>query len=105
MNFLTYLSWNDVGTNKKYIVYSRNGQMVGIECKYFLLNKESLCSFCHRHGQVAFITTITKARKLNNPDYYKAIGNYVCFDSSTCNQHMTSVEVLESFLEKSLKES
>lgn len=100
----TYLSWTDISTNKKFIVYELNEKMVGIECKYTLLNKENICSFCNRFGKVAFISTVTKAKKAKNPDYYKAIGNYICFDSEECNKRITDVSYLNTFLENSLKE-
>lgn len=101
---ITYLSWTDISTNKKYIIYELNEKMAGIECKYTLLNKDSICSFCNRFGRVAFISTITKTKKAKNPDYYKAIGNYICFDSSECNEKITSVDYLTSFFKDSLGE-
>ncbi|QCJ45092.1 elongation factor G-binding protein [Bacillus sp. S3] len=98
---MTYLSWSDISTNKKFIIYELNKNLMGIECKYSILNKDNICSFCNRFGKVAFITTITKAKKSNNPDYYKAIGNYICLDSAECNKKITSVAYLTEFLEES----
>lgn len=101
---LTYLSWVDISTTKKFIVFELDEKMVGIECKYTLLNKDNNCSFCHRFGQVAYISTVTKAKKAKNPDYYKAIGNYICFDSTECNKKITNVDYLTTFLQESLGE-
>lgn len=101
---LTYLSWVDISTNKKFIVFELEGKMVGIECKYTLLNKDNICSFCNRFGQVAYISTVTKEKKAKNPDYYKAIGNYICFDSTECNKNITNVDYLTTFLKESLGE-
>ncbi|WP_312476571.1 FusB/FusC family EF-G-binding protein [Neobacillus sp.] len=101
---LTYLSWTDISTNKKFIVYPLNEKLVGIECKYTLLSKDNMCSFCKRFGKVAYISTITKAKKSKNPDYYKAIGNFICFDSSNCNKKITNVDYLTTFLKISLGE-
>jgi hypothetical protein len=78
--------------------------VVGIECKYTLTSKDNICSFCNRFGQVAYISTITKAKKAKNPDYYKAIGNYICFDSTECNKKITSVDYLSEFFNESLRE-
>jgi hypothetical protein len=100
---MTYLSWTDISTNKKFIIYEHDEKLLGIECKYSILNKDNICSFCNRFGKVAFISTITKAKKSNNPDYYKAIGNYICLDSIECNKKITSVDYLTSFLEESLR--
>jgi Elongation factor G-binding protein, N-terminal/FBP C-terminal treble-clef zinc-finger len=104
LNQLTYLSWVDISTNKKFIVYELDEKMVGIECKYTMLNKDNICSFCNRFGRVAFISTVTKAKKAKNPDYYKAIGNYICFDSTECNKKITNVDYLTTFLKESLGE-
>ncbi|MBT2720245.1 FusB/FusC family EF-G-binding protein [Bacillus sp. ISL-46] len=101
---LTYLSWVDISTNKKLIVFELDEKMVGIECKYTLLSKHNICSFCNRFGQVAYISTVTKAKKPKNPDYYKAIGNYICFDSTECNKKITNVDYLTTFLQESLGE-
>jgi hypothetical protein len=100
---MTYLSWTDISSNKKFIIYNLNEKLMGIECKYSILNKDNICSFCNRFGKVAFITTVTKAKKSNNPDYYKAIGNYICLDSAECNKKITSVDYLTSFLEEAIE--
>lgn len=105
LNHMTYLSWIDISTNKKYIVYELNGELVGIDCKFSTLSKDNMCSFCNRFGQVAFITTVTKEKKSNNPDYYKSIGNYICLDSVECNKKITSVEYLSEFLNDALGSS
>jgi hypothetical protein len=104
LNLLTYLSWLDISTNKKFIIYELEEKMVGIECKYTMVSKDNICSFCNRFGQVAYISTVTKAKKAKNPDYYKAIGNYICFDSAECNKKITNVDYLTTFLKESLGE-
>jgi hypothetical protein len=101
---LTYLSWLDISSNKKFIVYELENKMVGIECKYTPISKDNICSFCNHFGQVAYISTITKAKKAKNPDYYKAIGNYICIDSTECNKKITSTDYLTAFLRESLGE-
>jgi hypothetical protein len=99
---LTYLSWNDLRYNKKFIVYELEGKMVGIECEFAPTSKKNLCSFCKTFGEVAYFSTVTKAKKSNNPDYYKAIGNLICADSSECNKKLTNVDYLTTFLKDSL---
>ncbi|MBI0577826.1 FusB/FusC family EF-G-binding protein [Neobacillus cucumis] len=99
---LTYLSWNDLSTNKKFIVYELDGKITGIECKVTPASKENICSFCNRFGQVTYISTVTKAKKSKNPDYYKAIGNYICTNSSECNKKITNVDYLTVYLKDSL---
>ncbi|WP_040205994.1 FusB/FusC family EF-G-binding protein [Neobacillus jeddahensis] len=99
---LTYLSWTDISTNKKYIVYENNQQLLGIECKYTIVSKKNICSFCNSFGEVAYLSTITKAKKAKNPDYYKAIGNFICVDSTKCNRQITSLDYLNTYLQEAL---
>jgi len=102
LNQLTYLSWNDLGYNKKFIVYELEGKMVGIECEFTPTSKKNLCSFCNSFGEVAYFSTVTKAKKHNNPDYYKSIGNLICVDSTECNKKISNVEYVSSFFKDSL---
>ncbi len=99
---LTYLSWDDIGSNKKFIVCELDGKMVGIEGEFTPTSKKNLCSFCNCFGEVVYFSTVTKAKKAKNPDYYKAIGNLICADSSECNKKITNVEYLTTFLNDSL---
>lgn len=99
---LTYLSWNDLRSNKKFIVYELDGKMVGIECEFTPNSRKNVCSICNGLSEVAYFSTVTKAKKAKNPDYYKAIGNLICADSSECNKNITNVEYLTSFLKESL---
>jgi len=99
---LTYLSWNDLGYNKKFIVYELEGKMVGIECEFTPTSKKNICSFCHSFGEVAYFSTVTKVKKSKNPDYFKSIGNLICVDNTECNKKITNVDYLSGFLKESL---
>lgn len=99
---LTYLSWKDLRSNRKIIIYELEGKMVGIECEFSSTTKKNLCSFCNCFGEVSQISTVTKTKKTKNPDYYRSIGNYICADSNECNKKITNVDYLEDFLKDSL---
>ncbi|GKU76418.1 FusB/FusC family EF-G-binding protein [Paenibacillus sp. L3-i20] len=97
--YVTYLGWNDIATNRKYIIYHLNDRLVGTEGRFTLVSKKSVCFLCNRHEEVALYTAVTKFKPANaSPDYYKAIGNYVCVNSETCNKNITNVAALETFL-------
>ena len=100
---LTYLSWQDIRANKKFIVYEIDGKLVGIEGEMAPTSKKNLCSFCNSFSEVSYFSTKTKAKKANNPDYYKSIGNLICTDSNECNKQITNIEYLRSFLKESLE--
>lgn len=99
---LTYLSWTDLGLNKKFIVYELDGKMVGIECKVTPTSKANYCSICQSIGEVTYFSTKTKAKESKNPDYYKSIGNLICTDSNECNKKITNVEYLTTILREAL---
>lgn len=97
--FATYLGWTDIATNKLFIVYDLNGKLIGIEGKYTPTNKKGVCFVCNRHSEVALFTAVTKWKPTGaSPDYYRAIGNYLCVNSEVCNKNITDVEVLEKFI-------
>jgi hypothetical protein len=97
--YVTYLGWTDIATNKLFLVYHLNGQLVGVEGKYTPVNKKSICFLCNRHEEVALFSAVTKSKPANaSPDYYKAIGNYLCVNSDVCNMNITDVTALEKFI-------
>lgn len=99
--YITYLGWTDIATNKMFLVYHLNGQLVGVEGRFTPLNAKSPCFLCNRHEEVAFFSAITKSKPLKaSPDYYKAIGNYMCVDSEICNKNITDVTALEKFIQQ-----
>lgn len=61
--------------------------------------QEERMLLCNRHQQVALFSAVTKSKPANaSPDYYKAIGNYVCVNSDACNKHIMNVGTLEKFI-------
>lgn len=104
MNRTSYLSWNDLRSNRKYILCEKDHQLIGIECKASANTKRNICAFCNQLAEVSYCVTITKAKQAKNPDYYKAIGTYICTDSASCNEKMTNLDPLMTFVETALKE-
>lgn len=100
--YRTYLGWVDIQTNRLYLVYQLNGRFIGIDGRYTAANK-GVCFLCNQHGDVALFSANTKVKPTNaSPDYYKAIGNYLCVDSDKCNSNITDVTVLEKFIQEVL---
>ncbi|MWC27620.1 FusB/FusC family EF-G-binding protein [Paenibacillus sp. MMS18-CY102] len=98
--YVTYLSWIDIGTNKLFIVYPRDGQWIGIEGRNTPTNKKGYCCICNRHGELSLVTAITKTKPSNaSPDYYKAVGNYMCSNSESCNKNISDQASLERFID------
>ncbi len=98
----TYLSWVDSRSNRKYLLYVLDGKLEGIECTFSPNIIQNTCSICRHQEQVTMFSTITKERKANNPDYYRAIGNLICTDSAVCNRNITDTEHLEHLFRDAL---
>ncbi|RTE09416.1 FusB/FusC family EF-G-binding protein [Paenibacillus whitsoniae] len=97
---ITYLSWVDIATNKLFIVYPAGGQFVGVEGKFTPTNKKSFCFVCNRYEELALFTAVTKKRPAHaSPDYYKAVGNYLCMNGQECNKNITDTAALERFID------
>lgn len=102
--YVTYLGWSDLAANKLFLVYRLDGQLVGIEGRMTPTNKKGTCFLCNRQEEVALFTAITKSKPPGaSPDYYKAIGNYLCVNSEACNHNITDVTALEKFLREVVK--
>lgn len=101
---ISYLGWSDIAANKLFIVYPLDGRLVGIEGRFTPTNKKGTCFVCNRQTEVGLFTALTKSRPVNaSPDYYKAIGNYMCADSEVCNGNITDPAPLEQFLSSLVK--
>ncbi|MFD2331883.1 FusB/FusC family EF-G-binding protein [Cohnella sp. GCM10020058] len=101
---ISYLGWSDIAANKLFIVYPLDGRLVGIEGRFTPTNKKGTCFVCNRQTEVGLFTALTKSRPANaSPDYYKAIGNYMCADSEVCNHNITDPAPLEQFLSNVVK--
>lgn len=95
---LTYLGWTDAGSERMYIVYPLEGRLIGIEGRYSPEHKQGVCAFCNKTGDTNLFTATSNKRMSNNPDYYKAVGQYICVDSAACNARLTNAEPLERFV-------
>jgi hypothetical protein len=104
---VTYLGWTDPATNLFFLVYPRTSfgggsdtrHFAGIEGRFVAVNKKGVCAFCNRTGDMALFTAVSKARLSRLPDYYKAVGRYICMDSQECNARITDVEAIERFFD------
>lgn len=95
--YVTYLGWLDVGSGRMFIVYHLDGQLVGIEGR-FTPAKKGVCFLCNRQEEVALFSAVSKVKPANaSPDYYKAIGNYMCVNSDVCNKNIRDVAALEKY--------
>ncbi len=91
----TYLRWIDIATNRLFIVYPHEGQMIGVEGRITSTNKKGFCTFCNRHQELGFFNVKLKG---SSPDNFSSVGQYVCMDNEACNHSITDTAPLERFL-------
>lgn len=97
--FVSYIAWVDPSNGRQFLVYPLDGTLVGIDGRWTATGKKGVCFLCNRHEDTALFTAHSKARPAHAPpDYYKALGNYMCTDSLICNRNIADVQPLERFL-------
>jgi hypothetical protein len=93
---MTYLGWNDTGSQKKYIVASKDDKLVGIYGDFDPQPLNGLCAICHQISSVSmFLSTVKTSGADGN---YTKRGNLICRDSSLCNAQLTDPSYLAAFV-------
>ncbi|WP_071131180.1 FusB/FusC family EF-G-binding protein [Enterococcus timonensis] len=94
----SYLSWNDPGSQKKFILArdGENGQLRGIYGSFSPNIKRNICAICHHTSNVALFMATTKT---GSEGTYTKRGNYICVDGEICNQQLHDYEHFQKFLD------
>lgn len=93
----TYIGWNDPGTQKKFIIAYHEGKLIGVSGSISPTIQKGICPICHATSGVSlFMATV----KSSGDGTYTKRGNYICYDSDTCNQHLENPADLALFLEQ-----
>ncbi|UBH22416.1 FusB/FusC family EF-G-binding protein [Macrococcus armenti] len=95
----SYLGWNDVSANRKYIVYKNEAdQFEGIYGEISPNKVKGFCNICNAESDVALFLNKTKQNKSEGT--YTKKGDYICHDSVKCNQNLENIEALYEFVER-----
>ncbi|WP_242290391.1 FusB/FusC family EF-G-binding protein [Bacillus cereus group sp. BfR-BA-01319] len=98
MKELSYLSWIDKGSSRKFIIAKNDkNKFVGLQGTFQSLNKKSICSLCHGHEEVGMFLVEIKGDVQGT---FVKKGNYICKDGVACNQNMKSLDKLNDFIER-----
>lgn len=92
---ISYLSWIDLGTNRKYIVYYDEGILVGLRGVFSHSEKKGICSVCNQHTKVGLLLVSKSGTELGT---YTKKGNYLCENSETCNEALINMDRLKEFV-------
>ncbi|MBP0725053.1 FusB/FusC family EF-G-binding protein [Bacillus sp. RG28] len=92
---LSYLSWDDKGSNKKFIITEQQNKLIGIQGTFSSLNKKGICVLCNRFEEVGMFLTEIKGSVQGT---YIKRGNHICQDSQKCNQNIATLDKLNDFI-------
>jgi len=92
---ISYLGWDDKGTNRKYMISLMDGKLTGIYGTFKPLGKKGICAICNKFEETGMFLTETKGTQLGT---YTKKGNYICQDSQKCNENLNSLEKLHDFI-------
>ncbi|GKV64249.1 MULTISPECIES: FusB/FusC family EF-G-binding protein [Sporosarcina] len=95
-NRMSFLSYDDFGTKRRYIVVPARKGMIGLTGTYEETKTKQICAICNRLTPVCMFITKTKGDIAGN---YTKKGNYICRDSEDCNHHLLSLDKVYEFVE------
>ncbi|RUL53571.1 MULTISPECIES: FusB/FusC family EF-G-binding protein [Lysinibacillus] len=93
---ISYLSWFDSGTNRKYLVYREEGVLKGVRGVFSNLEKVGICTVCNRHAKVGLLLVSKSGNVMGT---YTKRGNYICEDSDACNEALSDLNKFYNFVE------
>ncbi|WP_214269100.1 FusB/FusC family EF-G-binding protein [Staphylococcus pseudoxylosus] len=94
----TFIGWNDVASNRKYIIYYNDfGKLDGFYGDITNQTVKGFCSICNKESRVTLF--MRKTRTTSDGQYTKK-GDYICFDSTVCNQQISDLSHFYRFLNK-----
>lgn len=96
MKELSYLSWDEKGSDKRFIVAYHHENLVGLQGTFTAVHKKGLCSLCNRFEEIGMFVLEVKGSAVGT---YLKRGNYICQDSQKCNQNITTMDKLHDFIE------
>lgn len=94
-NKMTFLSFDDIGTKRRYIVAPTQKGMVGLSGTYEETNVKQICAICNRLTNVCMFMTKTKGEIMGT---YTKKGNYICRDTEDCNHSIAALDKLYDFV-------
>ncbi|PHK50532.1 FusB/FusC family EF-G-binding protein [Staphylococcus edaphicus] len=94
----TYIGWNDIASNRKFIIYYDTlGKLNGVYGDISNQTVKGFCSICNKESRVALF--MRKTRTASDGQYTKK-GDYICYDSTLCNQQISDLSHFHHFLNK-----
>lgn len=93
---VSYLSWIDKNTNKKYLIAQREDELIGLQGTFTSSDHQGICTLCKSQEEVGMFVTGSSGPR----DEFISRGNYICKNSRTCNHNITTLENLNKFVDR-----
>lgn len=61
------------------------------------IHLKGVCALCHKHSEVGMFHVKEKGKVEGT---FTNRGNYICQDSQSCNNHLTSIEKVYEFVDR-----
>ncbi|PLS01834.1 FusB/FusC family EF-G-binding protein [Neobacillus cucumis] len=97
---LSYLGFDDKGSQKKYIITYLDNRPIGIQGHFKPLNKKGICTICNKLEEVGMFLVEKKGAIQGT---FTKKGNYICQYSHKCNFNLTSLDRLTDFISLIMK--
>jgi hypothetical protein len=94
---ISYLSWEDKGSNKRYIIAQKNNKLIGLQGTFTSINNKGICALCHKFEEMGMFMSEIKGQIQGT---FIKRGNHICQDSQKCNQNITTLDKLNDFIER-----
>ncbi|MGV3041787.1 FusB/FusC family EF-G-binding protein [Staphylococcus rostri] len=94
----SFIGWNDLASNRKYMMYyDTQGQLQGFYGDLSNQVVKGFCSICQKESNVALF--MKKTNSASEGRYTKK-GDYICHDSTRCNEQLTDITDFYAFINK-----
>lgn len=91
---ISYLGWNDIRSERKYIITTDQRRLTGVFGTFRNTPGKGICKICSKQEETGLFMAVVKAGK----ETYTSRGNYICQDSGRCNENITDLRQLETFM-------
>ncbi len=93
----SYVGWNDPGSQKKFILYYREGKLHSLSGQLSPTIIKNVCTLCQKVSSVSMFLATTKS---SGDGTYTKKGNYLCADSEQCNRQLHDMEHFYKFVDQ-----
>lgn len=97
LNNYTFYAWNDIGKQRKYLIFYKDGKLMGVQGTISADTSKGICSICHSQSNLTLFTAKTKQ---SADGTYTSNGNYICYNSDYCNSQLKDLAPFETFIEQ-----